>query len=52
MLRQTGREIGVKGLVGARGETVGSVKSMEGQSDETRLCPGGFIDLAQGWHLC
>ena len=52
MLRQTGREIGVKGLVGARGEIVGSVESVEGRSDETRLHPGGFIDLDRGWHLC
>ena len=52
MLRQTGREIGAKGLVGARGGAVGSGESVEGQSDETRLRPGGFIDLARGWHLC
>ena len=48
---QTGREIGVKGLVGVRGETVERVTPVEGRSDETRLRPGGFIDLARGWHL-
>ena len=52
MLRQRGIEIGAKGLVGARGKIVGSVESVEGQNDETRLRPGGFIDLARGWHLC
>ena len=52
MLRQTGREIGVKGFVGAKGGTVGDVNPVEGQSEETRLRPGGFIDLARGWHLC
>ena len=34
VLRQTGGEIGVKGLVGARGETVGRVKPVEGKSEE------------------
>ena len=52
MLRQTGREIGVKGLVGARGEIVVRVKLVEGKSNENGLRPGGFIDLARGWHLC
>ena len=39
MLRQTGREIGVKWLVGARGETVGNVKPVEGQSELGQTSP-------------
>ena len=36
---QTGREIGVKWLVGARGETVGSVKPVEGQYELGQTSP-------------
>ncbi len=39
VLRQTGREIGVKWLVGARGETVGSVKPVEGQYELGQTSP-------------
>ena len=39
MLRQTGREIGVKGLVGARGEKVERVKPVEGQSELDQTSP-------------
>ena len=52
MLRQTGREIGVKGLSGARGETLERGETVEGLSEIAQLRPGCFMDLGQGWHMC
>ena len=39
VLRQKGREIGVKGLAGASGETVEKGKTVEGQSERAQTSP-------------
>ena len=41
-----------QGVRGCQRGDYGRGETLEGLSEIAQLCPGGFMDLAWGWHLC